>query len=56
MPSFILAKLALEVHDAVAFAMLTMQLVAEGGVGSNLFNRGLCRIRMTFCTPIFFSR
>ena len=41
MPSFILGKLVPEVHDAITCAMLDMQLVAEGGVGSKLLNRGL---------------
>ena len=34
MPSLIATKLAPEVHDAIACAMLAMQLLAGGGVAS----------------------
>ena len=41
-PSFIIVKLAWKVHDAIAFAMIAMQLPAKGGVGSKLLNRLFC--------------
>ena len=36
-----LGNLVLDVHDAIACAMLAMQLLAECRVGSKLLNRGL---------------
>ena len=41
MPSFILANLAPVDPDNTGCAMLTKQLLTEGGVGRKLLNRGL---------------
>ena len=50
-----MTKLAPVDPDAIACAMIAMQLLAQGGVGSKLLNRGLGWIRPTSCTPRFVS-
>ena len=53
--SELMTKLAPEAPDTITCAMITMQLLAKGGVGRKLLNRGSGWIRPTSCTPIFVS-
>ena len=55
MHSLVLTKLAPVDPDAIACAMLAMQLLAEGCVASKLLNLGSGWIRLTSCMPRFVS-
>ena len=52
-PLLILTKLVAVDPDIIACAMIPMQLLAQGGLGSKLLNRGSGWIRPTSCTPRF---